>query len=130
MPAYIRSDNGPEFVAQPVRDWITAVGAKTAFIEPGSPWENGHIESFNARFRDDPAPPDPDCDCPACTQHSRAYLRHLIKCGESLGARLATLHNLRFYLSLLERARRAIAEGRLASLHAEVEEISEERIGE
>ncbi len=53
VPAYIRSDNGPEFVAQPVRDWITAVGAKTAFIEPGSPWENGYIESFNARFRDE-----------------------------------------------------------------------------
>jgi transposase InsO family protein len=44
---------GPEFVAQKVRDWIAAVGAKTAFIEPGSPWENGYCESFNARFRDE-----------------------------------------------------------------------------
>ena len=52
-PAYIRSDNGPEFVAQAVRDWITAVGARTAYIEPGSPWENGYCESFNARFRDE-----------------------------------------------------------------------------
>jgi len=52
-PAYVRSDNGPEFVAQAVRDWIAAVGAKTAFIEPGSPWENGYVESFNARFRDE-----------------------------------------------------------------------------
>jgi transposase InsO family protein len=52
-PAYVRSDNGPEFVAKAVRDWITAVGAKTAFIEPGSPWENGYVESFNARFRDE-----------------------------------------------------------------------------
>ena len=52
-PAFIRSDNGPEFVAQKVRDWIGAVGAKTAFIEPGSPWENGYCESFNARFRDE-----------------------------------------------------------------------------
>ena len=52
-PAWIRSDNGPEFVAQAVRDWIAAVGAKTAYIEPGSPWENGHCESFNARFRDE-----------------------------------------------------------------------------
>ena len=41
VPAFIRSDNGPEFVAQAVRDWINAVGAKTAYIEPGSPWENG-----------------------------------------------------------------------------------------
>jgi putative transposase len=53
VPTYIRSDNGPEFIAQAVRDWIQAVGAKTAYIEPGSPWENGYIESFNARFRDE-----------------------------------------------------------------------------
>ena len=51
-PAFIRSDNGPEFVAEAVREWITAVGAQTAYIEPGSPWENGYCESFNARFRD------------------------------------------------------------------------------
>ena len=53
IPAYIRSDNGPEFVAEAVRGWIAAVGARTAFIEPGSPWENGYIESFNARLRDE-----------------------------------------------------------------------------
>ena len=52
-PEYIRSDNGPEFIAQKVREWIAAVGAKTAYIEPGSPWENGYCESFNARFRDE-----------------------------------------------------------------------------
>ncbi len=52
-PAYVRSDNGPEFVAEAVRRWIAAVGAQTAFIEPGSPWENGYIESFNARLRDE-----------------------------------------------------------------------------
>ena len=53
IPGYIRSDNGPEFVAEAVRRWIAAVGARTAFIEPGSPWENGYIESFNARLRDE-----------------------------------------------------------------------------
>ncbi|NOE24865.1 IS3 family transposase [Ruegeria sp. HKCCD6157] len=52
-PSFIRSDNGPEFVAQAVRDWITAVGAQAAYIEPGSPWENGYCESFNGRFRDE-----------------------------------------------------------------------------
>lgn len=52
-PAFIRSDNGPEFIAEKVRDWIGAVGAKTAYITPGSPWENGYCESFNARFRDE-----------------------------------------------------------------------------
>ena len=53
IPAYIRSDNGPEFVAEAVQRWINAAGAKTAYIEPGSPWENGYCESFNARFRDE-----------------------------------------------------------------------------
>jgi transposase InsO family protein len=52
-PAFIRSDNGPEFIAEKVRGWINAVGAKTAYIAPGSPWENGYCESFNARFRDE-----------------------------------------------------------------------------
>jgi len=53
VPTHVRSDNGPEFVAKAVRDWIGAVGVKTAYIEPGSPWENGFIESFNARLRDE-----------------------------------------------------------------------------
>ena len=53
IPAYVRSDNGPEFVAGAVRQWVSLVGARTAFIEPGSPSENGYIESFNARMRDD-----------------------------------------------------------------------------
>ena len=53
IPAYIRSDNGPEFVAAAVRQWIAGGGARTAFIEPGSPWEHGYIESFNARLRDE-----------------------------------------------------------------------------
>ena len=47
FPAHIRSDNGPEFIAEAARDWVKAVGAKTAYIEPGSPWENGYCESFN-----------------------------------------------------------------------------------
>lgn len=53
VPGYIRSDNGPEFVATAVRAWINGVGAKTAFIEPGSPWENGYVESFNGKLRDE-----------------------------------------------------------------------------
>ena len=53
VPGHIRSDNGPEFVAKAVQKWIHAVGAKTAYITPGSPWENGYVESFNARLRDE-----------------------------------------------------------------------------
>jgi putative transposase len=48
VPGQIRSDNGPEFVAEAVQKWIAAVGAKTAYIVPGSPWENGYVERFNA----------------------------------------------------------------------------------
>ena len=53
IPGHIRSDNGPEFIAKAVQGWIGAVGAKTAYIAPGSPWENGLLESFNAKLRDD-----------------------------------------------------------------------------
>ena len=52
-PATFRRCYGPEFIAEAVRDWIKAVGAKTAYIEPGSPWENGYCESFNGRVRDE-----------------------------------------------------------------------------
>ncbi len=53
IPAHIRSDNGPEFIAAALREWIAAVGARTAYIEPGSPWENGYVESFNGKLRDE-----------------------------------------------------------------------------
>lgn len=53
VPAFIRSDNGPEFAAVAVKAWISGVGARTAYIEPGSPWENGYVESFNGKFRDE-----------------------------------------------------------------------------
>ena len=53
LPDFIRSDNGPEFVARAVNDWIAEKGFRTLFIEPGSPWQNCYIESFNARFRDE-----------------------------------------------------------------------------
>jgi len=53
VPGHIRSDNGPEFVDRAVQEWIAGVGAKAAYIAPGSPWENGYIESFNARLRDE-----------------------------------------------------------------------------
>ncbi len=53
VPDHIRSDNGPEFTAERVRDWLQRVEVKTLFIEPGSPWENGYIESFNGKLRDE-----------------------------------------------------------------------------
>jgi transposase InsO family protein len=52
-PEYIRSDNGPEFIADVVKQWLQKSGVKTLYIEPGSPWENAYSESFNSRFRDE-----------------------------------------------------------------------------
>ena len=53
LPGHIRSDNGPEFTAKAIRRWLNHVGVETLFIEPGSPWENGYIESFNGKLRDE-----------------------------------------------------------------------------
>jgi transposase InsO family protein len=53
VPEHIRSDNGTEFTAAAVREWLARVGVKTLYIEPGSPWENGYSESFNGKIRDE-----------------------------------------------------------------------------
>jgi putative transposase len=53
VPEHLRSDNGPEFVAKDLRKWLAKTGAKTLYIEPGSPWENGYCESFNSKLRDE-----------------------------------------------------------------------------
>ena len=53
IPEHIRSDNGPEFTARAIREWLGGVGAGTLYIEPGSPWENGNVESFNGKLRDE-----------------------------------------------------------------------------
>ena len=52
-PAFIRSDNGPEMVAKVLRQWLSGLGTKSLYIEPGSPWENGYCKSFNGRLRDE-----------------------------------------------------------------------------
>ena len=71
---------------------------------------NGRLQLRNARFREDSGPLDPDCACPACRGHSRAYLRHLLASGEALGARLLSLHNIAYYMRLLGEARDSIAD--------------------
>jgi queuine tRNA-ribosyltransferase len=72
----------------------------------------GKVNIKNARYTDDPGPLDPECPCETCTQYSRAYLRHLHVAGEALSARLNTLHNLTYYLRLMEQMRAAIRENR------------------
>jgi queuine tRNA-ribosyltransferase len=76
---------------------------------------NGPINIRNAKFAEDPAPIDAACGCPACTTWSRAYLHHLVKAGEILGAMLMTEHNIHFYQQLMQRLRDAIAAGALTA---------------
>jgi queuine tRNA-ribosyltransferase len=88
----------------------------------------GQLSLRNARFRHDDAPLDEACDCSTCASHSRAFLAHLFRVNESLGFRLASLHNLRFYLRIMQRSRQAIAEGHLAALRQEVLSLAGQRI--
>ena len=80
----------------------------------------GVINIRNAAWQKDTGPVDPACSCDTCRRYSRAYLRHLDRCNEILGVRLATLHNLHFYLDLMRRIRAAIAAGTFAALAREV----------
>jgi len=74
----------------------------------------GDIKIRNARYRDDIRPLDPSCSCHTCSNFSRSYLHHLQRANEITGARLNTLHNLHFYLNLMQEMRQAIAEGNFA----------------
>jgi len=72
VPRFIRSDNGPEFVSRRVREFLAAIDVGTSYIEPGSPWQNGYVESFNSRFRD---------ECLSCEefksmQEARSVIEH------------------------------------------------------
>lgn len=88
---------------------------------------NGHLFTWsgilnirNAAHQRDIGPIDPECNCTTCQRYSRAYLRHLDRCKEVLGVRLATLHNLHFYLELMRRVRAAISDGTLPALAARI----------
>jgi transposase InsO family protein len=76
IPGGIRSDNGPEFVAKAVREWIVAVGAQTAYMEPGALWENGYCETFNVQLRGEPLDGDIFCSLKKASTVSEAWRRH------------------------------------------------------
>lgn len=80
----------------------------------------GTVKFRHARYADDTSSPDPDCDCYTCSNYSLAYLRHLVKCGEILGPRLATIHNLYYYQKLMKELRVAIESGTLPSVVADI----------
>ncbi|MBX3666029.1 MAG: tRNA guanosine(34) transglycosylase Tgt [Burkholderiales bacterium] len=115
-------------------DIVAAVGAGIDMFDCVLPTRNarngwlytrrGVIKLRNARYRDDPGPLDPDCACYTCRHFTRAYLHHLQRVNEMLGARLNTLHNLHYYQELMRGLRAAIAAGRLAAFAAETAEMS------
>ena len=72
---------------------------------------DGIVKIRNAKYRDDTTTLDPECDCYTCKHYTKSYLYHLDKCGEILGARLNTIHNLRYYQRLMEQIRAAIEQG-------------------
>ncbi len=80
----------------------------------------GVLNLRNAKFADDAGPLDPDCSCPLCTRHPRAYLHHLFRCEEMLGPMLLTWHNLHYFQDFMAGIRAAIAAGRLDTYAAEV----------
>lgn len=110
------------------RDLVMAIGSGIDMFDCVMPTRNarngqlftsqGKVNIKGARYATDLSPLDPDCPCETCTQYSRAYLRHLFVAEELLYHRLATLHNLTYYLDLTRRARLAITEGRFAAFAA------------
>ena len=115
-PRYLMGVGKPADLVEGVRRGIDMFDC----VMPTRNARNGHlftstgvIKIRNARHRHDTAPLDAECDCYTCTNFSRGYLHHLEKCGEILGAQLNTIHNLRYYQTLMAGLREAIADGRL-----------------
>jgi queuine tRNA-ribosyltransferase len=121
-PRYLMGVGRPEDIVAAVARGIDLFDC----VMPTRHARNGHLFTTagvvnirNQVHRDDVSPLDPKCECYTCRNYSRAYLRHLDRCNEILGARLNTLHNLHFYLSLMRRLRAAIESGRLGAFAAE-----------
>jgi queuine tRNA-ribosyltransferase len=107
-----------EVIARGVDMFDCVLPTRTARTGSALTWE-GRLNLRNARFARDPRPLDASCACPACTQFTRAYIRHLVNQEEILGLRLLSLHNLRFLLDLVAAAREAIVAGTFASWSAD-----------
>lgn len=104
-------------------------------VMPSRNARHGHLNTWqgiinlnNAKYAEDDRPIDETCDCPTCRRHSRAYIRHLLKANEMLGMRLAVMHNLYFYNTLMERIREALDEGRFAQFRAQYADLLDTRI--
>ena len=122
-PRYLMGVGRPEDIIEAVRrgvDMFDCVmptrNARNGFYFT----RRGTLKIRNARFREDTRPIDPECACPTCRGYSRAYLKHLERCNEMLGAHLATMHNLWFYQDLMRGIRSAIAAGEFDAWSARV----------
>ena len=117
-PRYLMGVGYPDDLLEAVRRGVDLFDcvAPTRNGRNGTAWtvDEGQVNIKAARFRSDPGPLDPECDCYTCRSYSRAYLRHLFVAGEVLGLRLLSLHNVRFLLRLGERARETIETGTFA----------------
>ena len=120
-PRYLMGVGTPGDIIEAVRRGIDLFDC----VMPTRNARNGHLFTHsgvvrirNARYRADAAPLDPDCGCYTCRHYSRAYLHHLARCNEILGARLNTLHNLSFYQELMRGLRTAVAGGALDAFAA------------
>ena len=121
-PRYLMGVGRPEDIVRAVQRGIDMFDC----VMPTRHARNGHlftstgvINIRNARHQRDPSPIDPACGCYTCRHYSRAYLRHLDRCNEILGARLNTIHNLYFYLQLMRELREAITARRLSAYATE-----------
>ena len=104
-------------------------------VMPSRNARHGHLNTWsgirnimNAKYAEDDLPIDPECTCPTCQKHSRAYLRHLFKANEMLGMRLAVMHNLYFYNTLMERIREALDNGTFQEFHDRYVRLLDTRI--
>ena len=114
-PRYLMGVGTPEDLVDGVANGIDMFDCVMPTRNARNGWlftSRGDLKLRNARYKDDQRPIDPDCDCYACQHFSRAYIHHLQKVNEILGARLATIHNLRFYHRLMSDMREAISAGR------------------
>ena len=120
-PRYLMGVGKPEDIVEAVRlgvDMFDCV-MPTRNARNGQLFtRQGPIRIRNRQYRNDSGPIDPNCECPTCQNYSRAYLRHLDACGETLGLRLNTLHNLHFYLTLMQRLQKSIEAGTLDTFTA------------
>ena len=89
---------------------------------------HGTLNILNHKFERDPRPIDEGCGCPACRNYSRGYIRHLFKSKEMLGMRLAVLHNLYFYNTLMEKIRDSLDDGTFPAFYAKYREILDKRV--